>query len=107
MLSIVFFASKRPQRFSVTNLLSLVASLVPIVITMACGAASANNSSTLAKTQVLPLSISTQTLPSATVDNPYSAPLAATGGTPPYSWEISSGVLPNDFALASNVGGGF
>ncbi len=40
------------------------------------------------------LSIKTSTLPSGTVGVGYNAPLAATGGTPPYSWSLTSGSLP-------------
>src|SRR5207249_6262043 len=42
-----------------------------------------------------PLSITTASpLPAATVGNPYLQALAATGGTPPYSWSVVSGALP-------------
>jgi hypothetical protein len=51
-----------------------------------------------------PLSITTQTLPSATVGSLYSGPLAATGGVPPYSWTISSGTLPDGFSFGPNTG---
>jgi hypothetical protein len=50
------------------------------------------------------LSITTQTLPSATVESPYSVSLAAIGGAPPYSWNISSGVLPDGFELDRDTG---
>jgi hypothetical protein len=36
----------------------------------------------------------TRTLPAGNVGSPYSALLAATGGTPPYTWSISAGALP-------------
>jgi hypothetical protein len=35
----------------------------------------------------------------------YSATLEATGGTPPYSWSLSSGVLPNGLVLDGSSGG--
>lgn len=50
------------------------------------------------------LSITTTSLPPGTVNSPYSATLAATGGLPPYAWSIIRGSLPNGLAL--NVGGG-
>ncbi|HVZ19171.1 MAG TPA: putative Ig domain-containing protein, partial [Terriglobales bacterium] len=40
-----------------------------------------------------PLTITTTSLPSGAVNSSYSATLAATGGTPPISWSISSGTL--------------
>src|SRR5262249_55115153 len=41
-----------------------------------------------------PLTITTTTLPAATVGAAYTATLTATGGTPPYTWSIASGGLP-------------
>jgi hypothetical protein len=42
-------------------------------------------------------------LPSGTVNAPYNATLAATGGTAPYSWSVTSGSLPKGLSL-SNTG---
>ena len=44
------------------------------------------------------ITITTTTLPNATVNVPYSAPLAAIGGVTPYSWTIS-GTLPSGLTL--------
>src|SRR5262245_18049891 len=54
--------------------------------------------------QTAPLSVTTTSLPNATVQSPYSQQLAATGGTPPYTWTLnpSSGSLPPGLTLASN-----
>ena len=41
-----------------------------------------------------PLTITTTALPAATAGVAYSATLAATGGTPPYTWSLASGTLP-------------
>jgi hypothetical protein len=41
-----------------------------------------------------PLSVMTTTLPSGQVNTPYSATLAATGGTQPYTWSLTGGALP-------------
>ena len=46
------------------------------------------------------IAITTTTLPNATVNTPYSAPLAAIGGVTPYSWTIS-GTLPSGLTLNS------
>jgi hypothetical protein len=43
-------------------------------------------------------------LPTGTQNAAYSATLAATGGTTPYSWSIASGSLPSGFTLASSTG---
>ena len=52
-----------------------------------------------------PLSISTVSLPNGTVNVPYNAMLAATGGTGTYtSWAITSGALPPGLSLASATG---
>jgi hypothetical protein len=41
-----------------------------------------------------PVCITSTTLPFGTVHVPYSATLAAVGGTPPYTWSLASGSLP-------------
>ena len=43
-------------------------------------------------------------LPAATLGASYSQTVAATGGTPPYNWSISSGTLPVGLALNSGSG---
>ena len=50
----------------------------------------------------VPLQITTTSLPDATVGQPYSAQLAATGGTTPYKWKISSGTLPAGLTLSTS-----
>ncbi len=48
-----------------------------------------------------PLSIATTSLPNATAGQPYSFTLQAAGGTPPYSWTVTSGSLPAGLDLSS------
>ena len=48
------------------------------------------------------LAITTTSLPGATVGTAYSATLAASGGTPPYAWTLSSGSLPAGLSLSSS-----
>ncbi|MGA7963471.1 MAG: choice-of-anchor D domain-containing protein, partial [Candidatus Acidiferrales bacterium] len=51
---------------------------------------------------IAPLQITTSSpLPGASVGVLYSATLAATGGTPPYSWSFSSGTLPPGLTVGS------
>jgi hypothetical protein len=51
-----------------------------------------------------PLSITTSSLPNGTEGSPYDATVSATGGTPPYTWSISSGSLPSTVTLAATSG---
>jgi Peptidase A4 family/Putative Ig domain len=48
------------------------------------------------------LSISTTTLPNASVGVPYGASVVASGGTRPYSWATTAGVLPAGLDLTSS-----
>lgn len=48
-----------------------------------------------------PLAITTTSLPSGTVGTPYSQTLVASGGTPPYTWAVTSGSLPSGFSLST------
>jgi hypothetical protein len=50
----------------------------------------------------VPLGITTTAVPSATVGTIYSTTLAATGGTPPYTWTLVSGSLPVGLSLSSS-----
>jgi hypothetical protein len=43
---------------------------------------------------LIPLTVTTTSLPSATPGVPYSVKLAADGGLTPYSWSITQGSLP-------------
>ncbi len=55
-------------------------------------------------TTIAPLAISTTSLVSGFAGSSYSAGLAATGGTPAYSWTITSGQLPSGLTLATSSG---
>lgn len=48
-----------------------------------------------------PVSITTATLPEGTVSTAYSTSLAATGGTPPYTWSVTAGQLPASLAVSA------
>ncbi len=53
----------------------------------------------------VPLTVTTASLPSATVASPYPAtPLAATGGTAPLTWAVTSGALPDGLNLDASTG---
>ncbi|NYF90957.1 beta strand repeat-containing protein [Tunturibacter empetritectus] len=51
-----------------------------------------------------PLTITTSTLPSGTESTAYSSTLQASGGTPAYTWSISTGSLPAGLTLAATTG---
>lgn len=50
------------------------------------------------------LSITSQSLPTAAPRQQYEAALDATGGVPPYRWEITSGSLPDGLELNPSTG---
>lgn len=50
------------------------------------------------------LLISTSSLPAGQVGTAYTATLAATGGTKPYTWSLSSGTLPAGLTLTASSG---
>jgi Putative Ig domain len=47
--------------------------------------------------------ITTTSVPDPTLNQSYSAPVAATGGVPPLKWTLSSGVLPKGLALGPST----
>ena len=51
-----------------------------------------------------PLIIKTASLANGQITDSYSASLAASGGTPPYTWAVTSGVLPAGLALNTSTG---
>jgi Putative Ig domain len=50
-----------------------------------------------------PPMITTTTVPDATLDTAYTAPIVATGGVPPLAWSLSSGTLPTGLALGKST----
>jgi hypothetical protein len=56
------------------------------------------------KVTAVPLSITTSSLPDASIGVPYSATLQANGGTPPFSWKVVTGTLPAGLTLNKNSG---
>jgi hypothetical protein len=49
-----------------------------------------------------PLTITSSSLPAGTVGVLYSQTLAATGGSPPYTWQVSSSSLPGGLTIGSS-----
>ena len=52
--------------------------------------------------QSVSLSITTISLPAGVINTAYSTSLAASGGTLPYTWSLTSGSLPSGLTLTSN-----
>jgi uncharacterized protein (TIGR03437 family) len=46
--------------------------------------------------------LTTSPLPNGTAGSPYNVQLAAMGGTPPYTWSVITGSLPNGFLLSTS-----
>jgi hypothetical protein len=55
-------------------------------------------------TPVAPLTVTTTSLPAATLGQAYSATLAATGGVSPYTWSVTAGALPTGLSLDPATG---
>ncbi|MCC6363672.1 MAG: putative Ig domain-containing protein [Bryobacterales bacterium] len=54
--------------------------------------------------QVVTFAITTQSLAQASLNTTYSATLTAVGGSPPYTWSILSGTLPQGLTLSAGTG---
>ena len=63
--------------------------------------ASGSESIVIAAAAVIPIQLTTSSLPAGTVNAAYSTTLAATGGTSPYTWSVASGQLPAGLTLSS------
>jgi putative Ig domain-containing protein len=62
------------------------------------------NSLSLTVGQPLPLSVATTQLPEGLSATPYSSTLHANGGVGPFTWVITSGILPSGLSLDSSTG---
>ena len=51
-----------------------------------------------------PLAITSTALPPGATESPYAQTLAAAGGTPPYSWSVTAGSLPDGLTLEAPTG---
>jgi Putative Ig domain len=51
-----------------------------------------------------PLSVATSLLPDGLTGTPYSSALLASGGVGPFTWTITSGILPSGLTLTSSTG---
>ena len=107
------------KRWRITT--TRLAPVAIIALTLAgCGGSSTSSSSTSRSssgppagssppdpappTAPAPLAITTASLPAGTLGNAYAATLAASGGTSPYKWSLSSGTLPSGLSLTASTG---
>ena len=70
-------------------------------VTDSLGAATSKGFSLLIKPPPSPLTITTTSLADGTQNVAYSASLAATGGTPGYTWSLAGGSLPSGVGLSA------
>ncbi|HEY3973288.1 MAG TPA: putative Ig domain-containing protein [Candidatus Sulfotelmatobacter sp.] len=83
---------------------SVSASSKAIVTATSVADGSVVASSQITVSPVSKLAISSSTVPAGTSGTFYSTNLAATGGTAPYSWQISAGALPQGLSLNKTTG---
>jgi hypothetical protein len=82
----------------------VTASRKPTVGASNGGAANTQASVVVVVTPPTPVAVSTLSLPAANASVPYTALLAATGGTSPYNWNLANGTLPTGIHLQSSTG---
>src|SRR5450755_124461 len=68
------------------------------------GSGTGGSSSGGGSTPPTPLSVTTSSLANAQVGVVYSTTLGATGGTAPYTWSLTSGILPPGISLDAATG---
>lgn len=76
----------------------------PVTITVTSTAQSSAQARTTLSFSNNQLTITSSSLPSASVGAAYDGQLAATGGKTPYNWSIPAGTLPQGLQLGSNSG---
>ena len=73
------------------------------VTVTATSVASPGQSGTLSITVEPPPTITTTSLPSGSINKPYSGTVSASGGVPPFTWSVASGALPGGLSLAAST----
>ncbi len=96
------FTASRSSFFRTNTSLELPARLA--VLVAVCAITGCGGTTTQTVTSSTPLAITTTSLPNGQVGSAYSAILAATGGTTPYTWALTSGTLPAGLSLNPSTG---
>src|SRR6185369_11347013 len=76
-------------------------------LTIAVSDTNAASTSGAFTVQVLPAGLAISSalqMPNGTVGSPYSTTLAASGGTQPFTWQVTAGALPSGLALNATTG---
>lgn len=73
-----------------------------VQVTDAAGASASKAFSLSISPNIPPLAIATGSLAAARAGVPYTQTLSATGGTPPYSWSVTSGSLPPGLSISGS-----
>ena len=92
---------------SSTGLFTAPAVTAPLAVTVTATSVaqpSAQTSTIISVVGSPNLSISTSSIPVATIGVPYNTSLVATGGQSPYQWSVSSGPLPSGLQLTASNG---
>src|SRR3984957_3761359 len=88
---------------SATYVAPAVVTTETIVLITATSVDFTKQSATLTVKIEPPPVITTTSLPSAPLNQPYSQPVMATGGVPPLTWALASGSLPTGLVLGSST----
>ena len=96
------FRSQKLISIRTFNLLITMSLIFAVVALAGCAVVSSNQPSSTPGP--VALQIATTSLPAGTAGASYAATLAATGGTPPYTWSITGGALPSGFSLSASTG---
>ena len=75
--------------------------LFTVAVTNSAGSATSSAATLTVNAVTSTLQITTTQLPGGILAGSYTSTLAATGGTPPYSWTLSGGTLPKGLTLSS------
>jgi putative Ig domain-containing protein len=103
--NVVFARSHRADETPVPIFFFLLLLLCFTALTTACGTPARANShaaTTVPGTTQVRMTITNSTLAEAVAGSPYTASLAAAGGTTPYEWSLAAGTLPSGIKMQSS-----
>lgn len=80
------------------------ANMTPLIFTVSDSGSPAQTASVSVTLTMTTLTITTLSLSNGQAGMPYSQTLAVSGGTAPYKWALTSGILPTGLALNTSIG---